>query len=304
MHTGLVTDDLIKDDDTLEPIIEIFEGSTYENRHNLDSDFIKGLESTYKGQMRERYLMGKWAAYEGLVYPDFSRETHMIPKDDMLEMLEYASDNRSLYQNVEFFDFGLVNPSCYCIGFSDYRGRVFIVDGFHKPLMPIDDIGTEILRLRSEYDYGINFDNPIWADPAIFRRTVVDGSGKGASTVKKLLSTRFDLVFKAGQNDVASGIAKVADYLIPRRGMHYNPGKPEGPMVYFSDHLSFIEDEMVAYFWKANPQGDRLDEPRDGNDHFCDGLKYGLSYLPAASTLHFKPPILTPEYMKWQEARD
>ena len=39
------------------PIIEIFEGSTYENKDNLEADFIKTLESSYKGQMRSRFLL-------------------------------------------------------------------------------------------------------------------------------------------------------------------------------------------------------------------------------------------------------
>jgi hypothetical protein len=56
--TGKVHEDLIINPLTNEPWIEVFEGSTYENKLNLDSDYIQGLEATYKGQQRERYLMG------------------------------------------------------------------------------------------------------------------------------------------------------------------------------------------------------------------------------------------------------
>jgi len=211
--TGLVGDDLLVDRTTLEPIIEIFEGSTYENKHNLDPDFIAGLESTYRGQMRERYLMGKWAAYEGLVYPAFGVETHFIPRQHMISMLNEAIRSNSLFQNFEIFDYGQAVPSCYCIGFVDYRGRVFIIDGFHRANMNIDQIGERILELREQYMDGMSWDNPIWADPAIFRRTVIDGKGKGGTTtIKKLLADRFELNFYPGQNDKLSGIAKVTDY--------------------------------------------------------------------------------------------
>src|SRR6478752_4973105 len=38
--TGLVEDDLPHNPVTMEPLLEVFEGSTYENAHNLDPDFI------------------------------------------------------------------------------------------------------------------------------------------------------------------------------------------------------------------------------------------------------------------------
>lgn len=302
LHTGLVTPELLVNNTTMEPIIEVVEGSTYENKDNLDSDFIEGLESTYKGQMRDRFLMGKWAAYEGLVYPQFTREKHMVPRSDIEEILVESEKTRSPYVNFEFFDFGIAVPMCYCLGFVDYYGRVFIVEGYYKTNGGnLDEIGRFILDTREKYEGWINFDNPIMCDPSIFKRTVVDGTGKGTTTIAKMLKSRFDLWLKPGQNDRASGIVKVADYLNDRKGMHYQPDQEYGPMIYFCDDLVFIEDEMVAYFWKVDPTGERTDEPRDGNDHFCDGLKYGLSTLPAPSELHFVKPVITPEFLRWHE---
>ena len=60
------------------PIIELCESDTYANKANLKPDFIATLETTYKGQMRERYLLGKWAAFEGLVHPEFDTARHVI----------------------------------------------------------------------------------------------------------------------------------------------------------------------------------------------------------------------------------
>lgn len=313
-RTGLVGADLMANKTTLEPIIEVFEGSTYENKHNLDSDFIEGLESSYQGQMRDRFLLGKWAAYEGLVYPTYSAEVHRIPRLHVEEMFSHSEKHRSRYKGFEFFDFGIAKPSCYGLGFIDYVGRVFIVDGFYKANMPIEDpdideksdlpkgIGDKILALREKYEEWIDFDDPIMADPAIFKRTVINGQGKGATTINKLLLDRFELIFRPGQNDKITGITKVSDYLGMKRGMHYLSDQPYGPMLYFVDDMEYIDDEFVSYFWKVDHDGEREDEPRDGKDHFLDGLKYGLSRLPAASTLHFHQPIITPEYLRWHEA--
>lgn len=304
--TGVVTDDLIHDPITLEPLMAVFEGSTYENKHNLDPDFISGLEASYKGQMRQRFLMGEWAAYEGLVYPEFRVDTHFVQRAIMENLLREIEYNKEMVQNFECFDFGIVNPSCYLNGFVDHMGRVFVIDGFYKAHLSTDDIGDLIIESREQYDHVIDYEaNPIWSDPAIFKKTVtVGGIGKTTTTVAKLIMSKIDSPLKPGQNDKLQGVTKVAEYLIPRPGMHFLDDAKEGPMIYFSDHLSFIEDEIVAYFWKTNPEGERMDEPKDGNDHAMDCLKYGVSKLPQASTLAFKKPKTIPEWMKWQELED
>jgi hypothetical protein len=305
--TGLVTEDLIHDPVTLEPLMAVFEGSTYENAHNLDPDFISGLEASYKGQMRQRFLMGEWAAYEGLVYPSFISSTHMIPKSHILEMLEPIRRNNETVDNFECFDFGIVNPSCYLCGFIDEMGRVVVVDGFYKAHLGLDDIADRIQDIRSEYDDVIDFSaNPIWSDPAIFKKTVVrGGAGRTTDTVAKILMEKDEgFFFRPGQNDKVQGITKVTEYLVPRVGMHYIPTEKEGPLIYFCDRLTFVEDEIVAYFWKTSTEGERIDEPKDGNDHAMDALKYGVSRLPEASSLHFVKPKTIPEWMKWQEIED
>lgn len=301
--TGLVTEELICDINTKEPLIEIFEGSTYENKHNLDPDFIQGLEATYKGQFKRRFLMGEWAAYEGLVYPEFNSSIHMISQQQIQKLLNQAKETRSPYTNLEGFDYGIVSPSCFLTGFTDYIGRVFIIDGFYAPNMRLNEINSEILRLREKYYWAINYTDPIWADPSIFKRTITDGTGKTTDTVGRILKEQYELYIKRGQNDIISGISKVSEYLAIQDGMHFEDSDKPGPMMYFADHLSFIEDEITSYFWKADPNGERMDVPRDVNDHAMDTIKYLVSMLPEASTLHYRKPVITPEYLKWQEER-
>src|SRR5258706_254911 len=84
---GIRTNELIVDEETKEPIIELFESDTYANKHNLKGNYIKRIEATYKGQMRERYLLGKWAAFEGLVHPDFDMQRHVVTRDQARDYL-------------------------------------------------------------------------------------------------------------------------------------------------------------------------------------------------------------------------
>lgn len=302
--TGLVDEELIHDPTTLEPMIKVFEGSTYENKHNLDPDFIVGMEASYKGQMHSRFIMGEWGAYEGLVYPDFKNELHFIPKAHIIHIMDEAHKNKEMLNSFECFDYGMVNPSCYLGGFVDHFGRVFILGGYHKAHMKMTEITDGIKEFRGRFDYVIDFESdPVWCDPAIFKRTVVrGGDGGSTTTVAKLMREYYDeLWLKRGQNDKLQGITKVTEYLVTRAGMHYLDNEKEGPMIYFNNELSFIEDEISAYFWKSDTDGNRMDEPKDGNDHALDALKYGVSKLPEASKLLYHKPKSIPEWMKWQE---
>lgn len=297
--TGKITDGLLCDPLTNEPIIDLFEGSTYENKKNLPEDFLTRLEATYKGQMKDRFLLGKWAAYEGLVYPEFSLDMHMVPHEILVERLHPRHLDKNRYDPIQGLDVGIVVPSCYLFGYTDEVGRVCIIDGFYEPGLTVDKMYDKMFEIQDMYRYGIDIGRePLYADPAIFKQTQVNG--KTTTTVAKLLQDR-GLYVKAAQNAITSGIMKVSTYLAPVEGMSL-VGKKEGPMIVFSDHLDFVADEFLSYFWKADETGNRKDEPIGRNDHAMDTVKYLLTRSPEATELVYRQPVLTPEMFKWHEA--
>lgn len=286
-ETGTVHPDLIVDDDG-EPIIDLFEAPTYENAHNLPADFIKGLEAAYKGQFRDRYLKGEWGAFEGLVYPEFSVARHMVPRAKIMEYLYEL--NYTMLQPIALrgYDYGNVVPSCFLHGFVDHTGRVFILDGFYSPGLSLQVTGERINDLYVAYYPYMHCNRPILADPAIFKRTIVDGVGKGSDTIASVIQNNFkNIKFQAGQNAKLSGIAKVASYLSFDALPHFCYADQPGSAIYFASEMSWIADEFMSYFWKMSSDQQRIDEPRDGNDHAMDTLKYMLSYLPNTSELLF-----------------
>jgi hypothetical protein len=180
----------------------------------------------------------------------------------------------------------------------DEVGRLFIIDGFYEPGLTTDAIYEKIVALQQLYSYGIELSDPIWADPAIFRKTQL--SGLSVSTVGKILTEK-GLYIKGGQNDIKNGIMKLTGYLSILPEFHFMHKEQPGAGIYFSDHLTFISDEFLTYFWKTNELGTRIDEPNGKNDHSMDTLKYLLSRIPDPSELRFRKPLLTPEHLKWQE---
>lgn len=282
--TGEIHPDLIVDPDTQEPLIDLFEASTYENKHNLEPDFIKTLEAAYTGQFRDRYLGGEWGAFEGLIYPSFKPEFHMCKHQDIMKYLFKMKSLGVKLQAFQGYDFGIASPSAFLYGFLTPMGVPIIVDGFYRPSEGnLIREGQEITRIQAKYSPYIDNDWPIMADPAIFKRSTFKQDGAGATTVANVLRDDFDLLLKRGQNDITSGISKVSSYLTIDEMPHAITGAEKGPAIIFSNHLSFLSDEFGSYFWKMGKIGtERIDEPIDRNDHAMDALKYAFSYLPPA----------------------
>lgn len=302
-HAKVKTDDLIVDVETGEPIIDLFEGATYENKANLPSDFIATLESAYKGQMRDRYLLGLWAAYEGLVYPQFSYETHVVDYDAMKAYFAGISQLGFRPVILEGYDYGLAKPACYLYGFVDQYGNVHIIDGFYKPETGIPYQSTLINMTRRKYiDYAYP-DKAIIADPAIFIRHAQGGTSAQSVQGKSVAAMFVDdnnISMRRGTNNIINGITKVSAYL-EVDSFHRNPYTRNfgAPRLYIAHTLEPIIDEFSDYYWKRDTSGEAEDTPNGKNDHGMDTIKYMLSFRPtpavAIPTLHSVIP------MTWRE---
>ena len=298
---GLRTEKLLVDRNTNEPIVDLFEGSTYTNAANLEPDYLRNLETTYKGQMRDRYLMGKWAAFEGLVHPEFSLEKHVLSRAQMENHLIDCLARHVKLTVLEGFDFGMVSPSCYLFAFIDDYGRVFVIDGYHKPEFHYTLQPDEINRIRGQFYGQLNARERIYADPAIFKKNNV-GRYKDVAIPVARLFEEMGIDMRPGGNDILPGIAKVNAYLAGRHDIpHVITGEKPGPLLYVCDDLEFIQDEIFSYYWKRNPQGQHIDEPIDNNDHAMNTLKYMLSKLPVPSEISIPKDKLPPQWAFWHE---
>lgn len=299
--TGQRTEKLLVDEDTGIPILELFESDTYANKHNLSDDYIKGLETTYKGQMRERFLLGKWVAFEGLVYPDYDTTVHTISRETAEMHLAHCLLSYVQVQAVEAYDFGLAKPSCYLLAFVDDLGRVIVIDGYYESELPYHQQPQRIRDIRAKYAGQLSFRDRMWADPAVFKRVVVAGLKETGKSIAQLYEED-NIYMKPANNDIATGIAKVGSYLTGRPDIpHIVTGETPGPMIYFVDDLEFIDTEFSSYYWKKNPLGLQIDEPMDLDDHAMDALKYLLANRPEVSKVIVPKKALPPKWSFWHE---
>lgn len=287
-----------------ELLVDMVEGSTYTNAHNLAADFIEGLESLYRGQSRDRFLYGEWAAYEGLVHPDFSEVTHLIPQT---EIVDYIIDMQSMGTFptwVEGYDFGIIVPCCYLLGFTDRYNNLIICDGFYKPESEMR-IGVQQKRIHEiRAEWGVDEVANTWADPQVFKRTAV-AKNTAAKTIKQLFDEGdYGVHFKRAENEILSGLTKVNQYLGIRDNHRHPTTKVMGaPHVFFATELEWIQTEFTAYYWKIDTAGQRTDEPIDVNDHAMNTIKYMLAKAPDLATR--VPKARDTRYMtRWTEGSD
>jgi len=67
---------------------EAFLCTPYDNPM-LPEDYIKSLEESFSGLARERLLLGKWVQAEGIIYPSFDLNKHVVEKAQFLELKDY-----------------------------------------------------------------------------------------------------------------------------------------------------------------------------------------------------------------------
>lgn len=201
----------------------------------LDKGFVDSLCKEYAGSVYyKRYILGEWALAEGLVYPMFSREKHVVKGE-----IEF-------HRNSQYFvsiDYGTVNP--FAIGVFEFDGRksTMIKEFHHRG-------GTEN-RVDNEKYYKQMCD-AIGNLPIQY--ILVDPSAAGfIETIKKYAK----YIVKGADNDVLNGIQEVTKYL---------------NMGLLKIHESCVETlkEFEGYAWDDKHDDEVIKE----NDHHMDLIRY------------------------------
>lgn len=203
---------------------------------------------------------------------------------------------------LEGYDHGIAVPACYLLSFVDDDGNVFIIDGYYQAERQIAEIAQNIHTLREDYEVEHDGLGPIYADPAVFKRTGQGGqSGRGVGTTVAAMFSENDIAMQRGANDIAGGIAKVRGYLsVDVRHEHPLSGLKPAPRLFISEKCQFIINEMTEYYWKRDTHDAVTDTPTDRNDHAMDAMKYLLTPRPRLASFVGKPNE-EPAYLKWHE---
>lgn len=202
----------------------------------LDRGFIDSLCKEYAGSVYyKRYILGEWALAEGLVYPMFSREKHIVKG-----AVEY-------HRNSQYYvaiDYGTVNP--FAVGIFEFNGRKSTM------IKELHYEGRKQPRVDNEQYYKM-VDELIGKLPIEY--IIVDPSAAAfIETIKKYSK----YIAVGADNDVLNGIQEVTKYL--------NYGLLE-------IHESCVETikEFEGYAWDDESNEDEVIKE---NDHHMDLTRY------------------------------
>ena len=195
---------------------------------------------------------GKFAAKEGLVYPEFDERIHVIepfavPKE---------------WQDMIAIDPGLNNPLSAHWYAVDYDDNVYVIYEHFEAGKDVDYHAAEIQNISDKIGWKRDERGRIRAliDSAAKQRTL-----SGVKNVCELFYERNILVNPDVEKDLFSGIARVKSYLNQKNGL---------PNLYIFSNCRNLIRELKGYFWGSG------DTPKKADDHCLDELRYYLMSKP------------------------
>ena len=219
----------------------------------LDEKEIALLQSSMDERTLQSRRYGRFAsASEGLVYPEFDEQIHVIEP--------FALPRE--WQDTISIDPGLNNPLSahwYAVDFDD---NVYVVYEHYEAGRDVDYHAEQIKRICRELDWKTDGRGRICAliDSAAKQRTL-----SGVKSVVELFYERGILVNPDVDKDLFAGISRVKSYLNQKNGL---------PNLYIFNTCPHLIRELKGYYWGNG------DTPRKVNDHSLDEMRYYLMTRP------------------------
>lgn len=211
---------------------------TMEDNLTLSNETKERYQSMYSGTFYERYILGLWVAAEGLIYPMFDKNRHIV-----------KTENRYYSQYFVSIDYGTLNPfSAGLWGKSGnvwYRIKEYYYDGRKKGHQKTDE---EYYQELEKLTNGLHITSIIVDPSAASFITLIRRKGK------------YNVI--PAKNDVLDGIRYTSDCI--------KNGK-----ILFNDCCDNTFSEFVSYIWDtkhAEKTGE--DKPVKEHDHAMDDIRY------------------------------
>lgn len=215
----------------------------------LSEEIKERYRTTYSGVFYDRYVRGLWVAADGIIYPQFDKNRHIVKSKPRPYSKYYISIDYGTSNPTSMGLWGLYNRKWYRVADSYYDGR-------ERGPRTDEEHYQELKRLVKE---NIPSAQPFQA----VRAVIVDPSAASfIQTIKK--HGRFRT--KEANNDVLDGIRNTAAEL--------NAGR-----LLFCDGCHDIFDEFGAYVWDSKASDKGEDKPVKSSDHAMDDMRYFVNTI-------------------------
>lgn len=228
-----------------------------EDNLSLTEDVIERYKTMFKGIFYRRYILGEWAAADGVIYDcfDVNKNTYTEQSRDTVVPI-YIRENDASNSGLAIYgcDYGVYNP---CVFLEGYKFRK---TGDRIPYYYIDKEyyydGRKSMKQKTDEEYANDFVS--FVDQKQMKYVIVDPS---ASSFILSLRHKGMPVMKA-KNDVEDGIKIVYSLMAT------------GHILINKDKCPKLIQELGLYIWNEKKSEQGKEEVVKQNDHCCDALRY------------------------------
>ena len=208
---------------------------------SLSKEVLRRYEQLYSGSFYERFVLGKWVAVDGLVYPEAARGAYTKSPPKIDGGLRYVS-----------CDYGTVNPMSMGL-WESYGSEWYRIGEYYYS-------SRKEGAQKTDEEYYAELENLVGNSKV--EAVVVDPSA--ASFIECIKRHGRFKVIRA-KNDVVDGIHRVQEAL--REGR-----------IFISPECRATLREFSLYRWEENSA---KDAPKKENDHAMDEIRYFVSTVLA-----------------------
>lgn len=202
--------------------------------------FVENLKNEYKNTVYyDRYILGKWVAAEGLVYPMFSADRHLVELEDDPKGTYFVS-----------IDYGTVNPTSMGLWCVTENEAIRVREAYH-------DSRKKLVQFTDEEYYTQLLD---LTEGHIISDVVIDPS---AASFIQTIKRHGKFSVKKAKNNVLDGIRTTSNFL-------------QNNKLLFSKNCHDILREFGMYCWDTAASEDKVIKQ---NDHAMDDMRYFCSTI-------------------------
>ena len=217
---------------------------TMDDNRSLSEEIKARYRSMYIGVFFKRYILGLWAAAEGVIYDMFDPEKHVKNIKEFFQIL--VNGNRYVS-----CDYGTQNATVFLLWNKGIDGKWYCIREYYYS-------GRDKGKQKTDAEYADDLKK--WLDGTRIKAMIVDPSA--ASFIAELRKRGYKVI--KANNDVLDGIRLV--------GMLLNL-----EMLIFSSSCTETIKEFASYIWDEKAAEHGEDKPVKQHDHGCDAVRYFVS---------------------------
>jgi phage terminase large subunit len=224
----------------------LWDGSGWTPRGKVYISRLDALTGTRHARLR----LGRWAAAEGLIYPEYDPDIHLIDSFKIPDS----------WRRIRAIDFGYVHPFVCLWAAFDEDDRMYVYRQWYMSRRLVSDHAGKINALSVGERYEC---------------TVTDHDAEDRATLEKILGPTLlaRKEVRLGIESVSLRFRKTADR--PRLYILRDSLVEKDANLADAKQPTCLEEELECYSWATAPDGKiAKDEPMKVNDDACDALRY------------------------------